>query len=115
MNCHKDNLNGHMNDTKWDELRLAMYNLGENHPKWRTKDVENGYLSGWDGEWYYHFRSGGYKTIEYVEIRVSHEEMRDRVRGVLAKIHLPGRETKEGFIVYGYTRTGESVDYLKSL
>jgi hypothetical protein len=114
MNHHTDSLHGHMNDTKWDELRLAMYGLEENRPRWRTKDVENGYLSEWDGEWFYHFRLGGYETIEYVEIQVSHKEMRDRVRSALVKIHLPGRETEEGFIVYGYTRSGESVDYIKS-
>ena len=101
-----------MNDTKWEELRFAMYNLG-NRPKWRTKDVENGYLSDWDGEWYHHFKNGGYKTIEYVEIKVSDDEMRNLVRNILAKIHVPGYETQEGFIVKGYTNASESLEYIK--
>ena len=33
-----------MNNTKWDELREAMYDLGELRPRWRTKGV-SGYLS----------------------------------------------------------------------
>lgn len=106
---------GCMNDTKWDELRLAMYSLGDKHPKWRTKDVESGYLSHWDGEWYYHFREGGYKTIEYVEIRVSDDEMRNIVRNALVKIHVPGRETEDGFIVIGHTCSGDRVEYIKSI
>ena len=106
-----DKLQGHMNNTKWDELRMAMYNLGELHPKWRTKDVEKDYLSEWDGEWFYHFRLGGYKTIEYVEIKVSCKEMRDQVRIALSSIHVPGSETEDGFIVYGYTGHSEFIDY----
>jgi hypothetical protein len=104
-----------MNDTKWDELRFAMYSLGEKPPKWRTKDVENGYLSDWDREWYYHFREGGYKTIEYLEIKVSDDEMRNIVRKALVTIHVPGRETENGFIVIGHAFSGESVEYIKSL
>jgi len=38
-------MNPFMNETKWDELRLAMYALGNLHPRWRTKDV-SGYASG---------------------------------------------------------------------
>lgn len=53
-----------MNDTKWDELRLAMYGLKGVASRWRTLDVESGYLSVWDRDWYYHFRNGGYKFIQ---------------------------------------------------
>lgn len=108
-----NNKTGCMNDTKWEELRLAMYNLGNKSPKWRTKDVENGYLSDWDEEWYYHFKVGGYKTIEHVEIKVSDDEMRNLVRNALVKIHVPGCETKKGFIVIGYTNSSESIEYVK--
>lgn len=37
-----------MNKTKWEEIRLSMYNLGINMKtviKWRTKDIKNGYIS----------------------------------------------------------------------
>ncbi|MBU1070709.1 hypothetical protein KJ975_14195, partial [Myxococcota bacterium] len=50
-----------MNNTKWDELRLGMYEL-EPEPEWRTKCWENGYITPWDFGWYYHFREGGYRT-----------------------------------------------------
>ena len=52
-----------MNNTKWDQLRLAMYDLDDFSPRWRTKDL-SGYLSDWDGEWFHHFRTSGYETIE---------------------------------------------------
>ena len=58
-----------MNNTKWDELRLAMYKLRERSPRFRTKDL-TGYLSEWDREWFYHFRGSGYVSIEWVEIEV---------------------------------------------
>nr|GEU28042.1 hypothetical protein [Tanacetum cinerariifolium] len=74
-----------MNDTKWDELRLAMYELGPLSPKWRTLDVENGHLSEWDGEWFYHFRNGGYKFIKWVEIAIESPAQRQAVLTELVK------------------------------
>ena len=103
-----------MNDTKWDELRLAMYELGTLRPKWRTRSVENGYLSGWDGEWFYHFRSGGYRSIEWVEIATESPEQREAVLVELVKIRVPGRATESGFRVLGYAELGMEVDYLVS-
>jgi|GEM_PF-6852862 len=58
-----------MDDTKWDEVRLAMYGLGPRSPRWRTRDRVSGYVSDWDGEWFYDFRTGGDDTIEWVESR----------------------------------------------
>jgi hypothetical protein len=103
---------GLMNDTKWDEVRLAMYDLGEMSPKWRTRDVENGYVSTWDGEWFYHFREAGYRTIEWVEIATGTDEQREAVRNLLRRIHVPGVETEYGFRVYGHVAPGQQVDYL---
>jgi hypothetical protein len=102
-----------MNDTKWDKLRIAMYELGPLSPKWRTLDTENGYLSPWDSEWYYHFRDGGYRTIQWVEIAVTTEAQRETVLSQLAKIHLPGEETESGFRIFGYVADGQVVDYLR--
>src|SRR4051812_11937967 len=100
-----------MNDTKWDELRLAMYGLGVLHPSWRTKDV-SGYVSPWDGEWFYHFRNGGFGSIEWVEIRVTTPEQDVAVQAALRQVHVPGHRVEQGFRVYGYTRDGAAVDYI---
>ena len=48
-----------MNDTKWNELRLAMYDLDAQSPRRRTKNLESWYICRWDGEWFYHFGEGG--------------------------------------------------------
>jgi hypothetical protein len=101
-----------MNDTKWDELRLGMYGLGKQSPRYRTRALENGYESSWDGEWYYHFRDGGYRSIEWVEIEVTSSEQLMAVQDVLASIHVPGERTPLGFKVYGYMRPGMAVDYV---
>ena len=100
-----------MNNTKWDELRLAMYNLGDLRPRWRTKDV-SGYLSPWDGEWFYHFRDGGYVSIEWVEIQVISPEQDAAVLALLRKIHLPGHRIEQGFRIYGYGQDGVAIDYV---
>ncbi len=44
-----------MNNTKWNEIFHAFYD-NEWSPEqplisWRTKNIENGYLSNWDGAW----------------------------------------------------------------
>ena len=57
---------GLLNNTKWDEIRLAMHEF-EFPPRWRTRDVETGFVSEWDREWFHHFY-GEYSSIEYLEI-----------------------------------------------
>lgn len=101
-----------MNDTKWDELRLAMCELGPLSPRWRTLDVENGHLSEWDGEWFYHFRNSGYKFIKWVEIAIESLAQRQAVLNELAKVRVPGEPTETGFRVIGYAELGVEVDYL---
>ena len=101
-----------MNDTKWDEVRLAMYGLGPHSPKWRTRDRVSGYESDWDGEWFYHFRTGGYATIEWVEIATADPTQREAVRSALHFVHVPGEETPAGFRVYGFTEPGLVLEYL---
>lgn len=39
-----------MNNTKWNEIFQAFYN-SEPVVMWRTRDIETGYLSNWDGCW----------------------------------------------------------------
>jgi hypothetical protein len=106
------NLVGVMNDTKWDELRLAMYALQHLRPMWRTKDPDSGYICPWDGEWYHHFRGDGYESIEWVEIRTISNEQREAVRDRLKTIHVPGIETAEGFRLYGWVSPGETITFI---
>lgn len=100
-----------LNDTKWDELRLAMYNLGKLSPRWRTLDIKNGHLSDWDSEWYYHFRAGGYNTIRYVDLETVGEEQKEAVLRELVRLNLPGENTPDGFRVYGYVESGTGSMY----
>ncbi|WP_309394581.1 DUF6678 family protein [Chelatococcus sambhunathii] len=99
-----------MNDTKWDELRLSMHRI-ENRPQFRCKDA-NGFYSEPDREWFYHFRGIEYKSLIYVDILVSDPSQRVIVRTELKVIHVPGEETAEGFRVYGYSRPGQTLDYI---
>lgn len=89
-----------------------MYELGPLSPKWRTLDVESGHLSDWDGEWFYHFRNGGYKFIKWVEIAIESHAQRQAVLTELAKVRVPGESTETGFRVLGYAELGVEVDYL---
>ncbi len=101
-----------MSDTKWDELRLAMYELKPT-PAWRTKCWENGHISQWDREWFYHFREGGYELTEWVEIRFESKEQKQKVLSELARVHVPTVEISGGFRVYGYIQQGQSIEYAK--
>lgn len=103
-------LNPVMKDTKWNELRLAMYAL-DPAPAWSTLST-NGHRSQHDTEWFYHFRDGGYEDIAHVDIFAADEDMRGRIRSALRPIHVPGEETAEGFRVFGYIADGQFVDYL---
>lgn len=61
---------GLANNTKWSELQARMSELGVRAPWWRTQ-ATNGFIypqQGWDGDWTYHFRLGGYKAIEWCEM-----------------------------------------------
>ena len=99
-----------MNNTKWDELRLAM-NALDPAPAWSTQSI-NGCQSSRDAEWFYHFRDGGYGDIVHVDIFAADDAMRQQVRSALRSIHVPGEETEEGFRVFGYAADGQFVDYL---
>jgi hypothetical protein len=102
-----------MNDTKWDELRKAMHGLHALKPRWRTRDVDTGYLSEWDRDWFYHFRSGGYASIQWVEIAVETDEQRAAVLAELVRINVPGEATAIGYRVVGHAAPGHAVDYIR--
>ena len=101
-----------MNDTKWDEMRQAMHNLGDLCPKWRTRDVETGYVCPWDSDWYYHLSMGGYSSIEWLEIKIDTPEQNAIVLEILRRIHVPGHRVETGFRVYGYAPYGVGLDYI---
>jgi hypothetical protein len=100
-----------MNNTKWQELRLAMLDL-ESPPRWRTRDVVTGFESSWDREWFYHFPEGGYGTIEWVEIAVENPNQLLALQRALAQVHVPGERTDAGFRVYGFVQAGRFVDFV---
>lgn len=100
-----------LNKTKWDELRLAMYGLGEWSARWRTKDL-SGYVSAWDGDWFYHFRLGDYESIEWVEIQVTTPAQDAAVLARLREIHLPGHRVDEGYRIYGYVQDGTPIGFI---
>jgi hypothetical protein len=99
-----------MSNTKWDEVRLAMYALDPS-PMWSTF-VKNGHRYGPDGEWFYHFRNGSYEDIIHVDIHVASSQQRELVQSALKKIHVPGEETADGFRVFGFVERGQFIDYI---
>ena len=99
-----------MNNTKWNELRLAMYKTAP-APRWSVLR-KNGYRSLADREWYYHFRDGGYEDIVHVDIFADNLEHRECIRMAIRRIQLPGEETDDGFRVYGYAHQGQTAVYL---
>jgi hypothetical protein len=103
-------IHGVMNNTKWDELRLAMY-ATKPAPTYRCMMI-SGHYSRADSEWFYHFREGGYEDIQYVDIFAESQPHREQISSALKKIHLPGHETGDGFRVYGYALPGQNLDYL---
>ena len=89
-----------------------MYGLARLAPRWRTSDVESGYVSEWEREWFYHFRMGGYASIQWVEIAVDSDAQRDAILKELVRIHVPGERTASGYRIFGYAETGQTVDYI---
>jgi hypothetical protein len=59
----------YMNDTKWRELCMGFY-AWEKSPRFRVHDVlaSEGYVSEWDGEWFYHPRP--YVSIQWLEVEL---------------------------------------------
>ncbi len=100
-----------MNHTKWEEIRLAMYEY-PNTRLWRTKDIETGYICPWEGDWYYHFEIGGYKNIEWLEIKAETNEIKNDILKILKHIHVAGEVFDDVIKVYGHVKIGNPIDYL---
>jgi hypothetical protein len=69
-------------------------------------------VSPLDGDWFYHFRVGGYSSIEWVEIMVTAPEQEAAVESVLRRVHVPGQRFESGFRVYGYADDGQALEYV---
>ena len=100
-----------MNHTKWEELRLAMMGL-DHPPHWCARTLGPGHVSPWDGEWGHHFAlDGDYRSQEWVELRMEHEEQAREVLNALRQVRVPGSRTNQGFSVLGHAPAGEPVEY----
>ena len=77
--------------------------------RWRTKYIENGYISDWDGTWtHFGCEPRERDKIDYLQIELTKENS-DFVLDALRKIHAPGEE-RDGIIsIYGYKT---DIDYL---
>jgi hypothetical protein len=101
-----------MNKTKWAELRLAMLSIEPGPPPtYRIKNLDTGYLSDWDGEWFYHFQSASYDTIEWVEIKARSDEQAAVIQTALNRVHVPLERRNQVFKVLGFVIPGQPIDY----
>lgn len=99
-----------MNNTKWNEIRMAMVSM-ESPPLWKIMSL-NGYESAVDSDWFYHFSVGGFLDIQYLDVLTSSVEQHAEVGAILRAIHLPGIETSTGSRILGYADSASCVDYL---
>lgn len=99
-----------MNNTKWNEIRVAMFSM-ESPPSWKITCL-NGYESTADSEWFYHFSEGGYLDIQHLDILTNSVAQHAMVGTILRAIHLPGIEFKSGYRILGYADAVSNVDYL---
>jgi len=97
------------NHTKWEDLRRAMHDLPF-ATRFRCQDL-SGHYSRPDGEWFYHFRDGGYETMRFVDIHTDTDEQRGALLSELKRVRLAGHPIDGGFRVYGYAEPGQVLDY----
>lgn len=90
-----------MNHTKWRELCYAFSGF-DLPPRWRTRDLLNGYLSDWDREWFHHV-GPDYCSIEWLEIDPADCD-RESILAVLRTVSAPFEESDQYFRVLGYRR-----------
>lgn len=102
-----------MNNTKWNEIFQSFYKneCTDNHPivYWRTRDLENGYISRLDGTWtHFGCEPRNWEMIDYLQIQLT-ESNREFVIKTLKKIHVPGVIAEDIVTIYGYK---QDVDYI---
>ncbi|WP_430516857.1 hypothetical protein [Bradyrhizobium yuanmingense] len=73
-------------------MREAVLDLAApDRPRFRCKNLEAGNLSQWDGEWFYHWTSGGWDWVGWAEPCTETEHQRELVRTILRRIRFAGR------------------------
>ena len=85
---------GAANNTKWNELISEMREY-PNPPCYRTK-VVNGYISGWDSEWFYHLPFP-LLCIEWIDI-----ELTESVLTLVRKIGFEFETINSTIRIWGY-------------
>ena len=90
-----------------------MLALGPSSPLYRIMNAEHGDLTGWDGEWFYHFNVPSYSFIEWLDLAPRNPALRGVLHEALKRLRLPGEETSEGFRIFGYSRGGRPLDYIR--
>ena len=85
---------GAANNTKWNEL-ISEIRVLPNPPCYRTK-VVNGYVSGWDSEWYYHLPFP-LLCVEWIDI-----ELTENVLALVNEIGFEFEKTKSLIRIWGY-------------
>jgi hypothetical protein len=101
---------GAMNNTKWEELRLAMYGISSLH-----QAINACALAATT-------RMQRPNGLSLPKWRIRRRSICRHIRGKPTSsradqkrpedIHLPGEETNDGFRVYGYALPGQTLDYL---
>jgi len=99
-----------MNNTKWNEIRVAMVCMAS-PPSWKITFL-NVYESTVDGEWFYHFSEGGYLDIQYLDTLTNSVAQHAMVGTILRAIHLPGIESESGYRIFEYADAISYMDYL---
>lgn len=101
------------NKTKWLELRNFILSLSPTveWPQFRSKYLPNGYIHSWDREWVHHFWDGGFKGIEWFELKGFHQMNSAEVDKFL-KIGLAGEARKTSLRLYGYAPNGSEISLL---
>lgn len=102
-----------MNNTKWNEIFKVFYQneCDGNIPlvRWRTRDLETGFISKWDGTWtHFGCEPRNWEYIDYLQIELT-EENREFVLQKLRRIHVPGTISNGIATIYGYR---QDVDYI---
>lgn len=102
-----------MNDTKWNEIFTVFYQneCDGNIPlvRWRTKDLETGFISNWDGSWtHFGCEPRNWKNIDYLQIELT-EQNREFVLQELKRVHIPGTISNGVATIYGYR---QDIDYI---
>ncbi len=101
-----------MNNTKWNEIFWAFYWYEcdeKGRARWKTRDVENGYIYGWEPSWtHFGCEPKEYDKIDYLQIELT-DDNRDFVIQTLKDIHVPGILEDDVVTIYGYR---QDVDYI---